>query len=252
MSRSLVCTLALLAPMLAAPALAQSPWNGSIGIGATVAPDYLGSDDYKSRLTPDFNIKYGELAYLNWRDGLGINLVRTPQWTVSPFIGYHIGRKNTGDLSRFDKVDDGLTAGVKLTYQPNAWSYTLKAETPFTGDVEGYKVTLRAGWQDQIAPKWFVGVSPSLVYSSSKWTQDMFNVSAQDAARSGIRQYEADSGYWRLGLAGNITYQFADAWSLTGIAGITQLTGDAKDSSIVRQVGEATQTLTGVVLSYQF
>ncbi|MGO4999698.1 MipA/OmpV family protein [Oceanisphaera sp. W20_SRM_FM3] len=251
MSRSLVYTL-ILTPLLAAPALAASPWNGSIGVGATLAPDYLGSDDYKSRLTPDFNIKYGDLAYLNWRDGLGINAVRTQNWTLSPFIGYHIGRKNTGDLSSFDRVDDGLTAGAKLTYRPNQWAYSLKAETPFTGDVDGYKLTLRADWRDQIAPKWSVGVSPSLVYSSSEWTQDMFSVSARDAARSGIEQYDASSGYWRLGLAGSVTYQFATDWSLTGIAGITQLTGDAKDSSIVRQVGSASQTLTGVVLSYQF
>ena len=117
MSRSLVCTL-LMTPLLATPALAQSPWHGSVGIGATLAPDYLGSNDYKSRVTPDFNLKYGELAYLNWRDGLGINLVRSNDWTLSPFIGYHIGRKNTGDLSSFDKVDDGLTAGVKLSYKP--------------------------------------------------------------------------------------------------------------------------------------
>ncbi|ART82788.1 structural protein MipA [Oceanisphaera profunda] len=252
MSRSLVCTLAILAPLFAAPALAQSAWNGSIGIGATVAPDYLGSDDYKSRLTPDFNIKYGNLAYLNWRDGLGVNVLQTPEWTLSPFIGYHIGRKNTGDLSRFDKVDDGLTAGVKLTYRPNQWAYSLKAEAPFTGDVDGYKMTLRADWRNQIAPKWFVGVSPSLVYSSSAWTQDMFNVSAADSARSGIARYHAEQGYWRLGLAGSVTYQFATDWSLTGIAGITQLTGDAKDSSIVRQAGDATQTLTGVIVSYQF
>ena len=251
MSRSLLCTL-MLAPLLAAPVQAQSPWQGSIGIGATVAPDYLGSDDYQSRVTPDFNLRYGDLAYLNWRDGLGINAVQTQYWTLSPFIGYHIGRKNTGDLSSFDKVNDGLTAGAKLTYRPNKWAYTLKAEAPFTGDVDGYKVTLRADWRDQIAPKWSVGVSPSLAYSSAAWTQALFNVSAQDAARSGLKQYEAEQGYWRLGVAGSITYQFATDWSLTGIAGITQLTGDAKDSSIVRQVGDATQTLTGVVLSYQF
>lgn len=252
MSRSLVVSLSLLAPLLAAPALAESPWHGSVGIGATLAPDYLGSNDYQSRLTPDFNIKYGDFAYLNWRDGLGINVVKNEEWTLSPFIGYHVGRKDTGDLSGFDKVDDGLTAGVKLAYRPNQWAYTLKAETPFTGDVDGYKVTLRADWRDQIAPKWYMGVSPSLVYSSSAWTKDLFNVSAADSGRSGIKQYEADQGYWRLGLAGSVTYQFASAWSLTGIAGITQLTGDAKGSSIVDQVGDSTQTLTGVVLSYQF
>lgn len=252
MSRSLVCTLAVLAPMLAAPVMAQSPLSGTVGASILAAPDYLGSNDYKSRALPDFNIKYGDFAYLNWRDGLGVNLYQSENWTFSPFIGYHVGRDNTGDLSAFDKVDDGLTAGAKLTYHPNAWRYTLKAQTPFTGDVDGYKVTMRADWLNQIAPEWYVGLSPSLAYSSKEWTQDMFNVSAKDSARSGLERYQASKGYVRLGLAGSITYRFATSWSVTGIAGITHLSGDAKDSPIVRHIGDATQTLTGVLFNYHF
>ncbi|ART80742.1 MipA/OmpV family protein [Oceanisphaera avium] len=252
MSRSLLLGLTVVTPLLVTPAWADSPWHGSLGLGATIAPDYLGSDDYKSRLTPDINLKYGELAYLNWRDGLGFNVVQTPSWTVSPFIGYHLGRKNTGDLAHFEKVEDGLTAGIKLAYRPARWGYSLKAETPMTGDVDGYKVTLRADWREQIADNWSVGLSPSLAYYSSAWTSDLFNVSALDSSRSGIKPYQVESGFWRIGLAASVTYQFAPAWALTGIAGVVQLTGDAKDSPIVSQVGEATQTLTGLVLSYQF
>lgn len=252
MSRSFIYSLAALAPMLAAPTMAQSPWNGTIGAGVMVTPDYLGSDDYKSRALPDLNIKYGDFASLNWRDGLSINLYQTPDWTLSPVIGYHIGRDNTGDLSQFEKVNAGITGGIKLAYQPGVWRYTLKAETPLTGGVDGHRVTLRAGWHDQIAPDWYAGFGPSLAYSSKEWTRDMFGVSARDAARSGLSRYQADQGYWRLGLSGSITYRFAPGWSVTGLAGITHLSGDAKDSPIVSQVGNATQTLTGVVLNYHF
>ncbi|GGB44224.1 hypothetical protein GCM10011502_16910 [Oceanisphaera marina] len=252
MSRSFIYSLAALAPMLAAPAMAQSPWSGTLGAAVMVTPDYLGSDDYTSRVLPDLNVKYGELFYLNLRDGLGWNLYQQQDWSLSPFIGYHLGRDNTGDLSGFEKIDAGLTGGVRLSYQPGAWNYSLKAETPLGGDVEGYKVTLRAGWRSEIAPNWYAGFGPSLIYSSKEWTQDMFDVSARDAARSGLSRYRADQGYWRLGLTGSMTYRFASDWSVTGLAGITQLSGDAKDSPIVSQVGDATQTLTGVVLSYHF
>lgn len=252
MSRSFLYSLALLTPMLAAPVLAQSPWGGNIGAGVMMTPDYLGSNDYQSRAVPDINITYGDFAYLSWRDGLGINLYQQQDWTISPFIGYHVGRDNEGDISAFEKVDAGLTAGLRVSYQPGAWRYSLKTQAPVTGDVGGYKVSFRADLQEQIAPKWYVGITPSLSYSSSKWTKDMFNVSTRDAARSGLKQYQADSGYLRLGLSGNISYQFAESWTLTGIAGVTQLTGDAKDSPIVKQVGDATQVLTGMVVSYQF
>lgn len=252
MSRSFIYSLAALAPMLAAPAMAQSPWSGTLGAAVMVTPDYLGSDDYTSRVLPDLNIKYGDFASLNWRDGLSLNLYQTPDWTVSPVIGYHVGRDNTGDLSQFEKVDAGLTGGLKLTYHPGVWRYTLKAETSLTGDTDGHRITLRAGWRDQIAPDWHVGLGSHLVYSSKQWTQDMFNVSARDASRSGLAAYNADSGYWRAGLTGSMTYRFASSWSVTGLAGITQLSGDAKDSPIVSQAGDATQTLAGVVLNYHF
>ena len=252
MSRSFLYSLVLLTPMLAAPALALSPWSGSIGAGLMMTPDYLGSNDYKSRAVPDLQLNYGDVAYLSWRDGLGINLYQQQDWTISPFLSYHAGRDNEGDISAFEKVDASMTAGLRVSYQPGAWRYSVKAQAPVTGDVGGYKVSFRASLQEQIAPKWYVGISPSLSYSSSQWTQDMFNVSVRDADRSALNQYKADSGYLRLGLSGNISYQFADHWNLTGIAGITQLTGDAKDSPIVKQVGDATQMLTGMVVSYQF
>ncbi|MGO1246187.1 MAG: MipA/OmpV family protein [Oceanisphaera sp.] len=252
MPRLSLCSLALLTPLLAAPALAQSPWGGSIGAGVMMTPDYLGSNDYTSRAVPDIELNYGDFAYLSWRDGLGVNLYQQQNWTISPFLGYHVGRDNEGDISAFEKVDAGMTAGVRVSYQPSAWRYSIKAQAPVTGDVDGYKVSLRADLQEQIAPKWYVGISPSLSYSSSAWTKDMFNVSARDSARSGLKQYQASEGYLRLGLTGNVSYQFAQRWTLTGVAGVTQLTGDAKDSPIVKQVGDATQVLTGVVLNYNF
>ncbi|WP_107852319.1 MipA/OmpV family protein [Oceanimonas marisflavi] len=250
MYRFIVCSLATL-PLLAPPAMAQS-LSGSLGISVTQAPDYLGSDDYEARVLPDANLKYGDRFYFNWRDGLGWNLYQQQDVTLSPFIGYIPGRDNDGDLHRFEKVDGGLTGGLRLSYRPGPWNLSLQAQAPLTGDVDGYQLTLRAGWRGQIAPDWSAGFGPSLTYSSKEWTQSLFRVSARDAARSGFSRYEPTDGYWRLGLSGNINYRFASRWSVTGVAGITQLTGDAEDSPIVRQAGDATQRLAGLVLSYHF
>ncbi|GAA3711027.1 MipA/OmpV family protein [Oceanisphaera sediminis] len=252
MSRSFLYSLATLAPLLAVPAQAQYTWSGSLGASAVMAPDYLGSDDYKARVLPDLNVRYGDLFYLNWRDGLGWNLIQQQDWSLSPFIGYQPGRDNTGDLSRFDQVDGGLSGGVRVSYQPGSWRYSLQAETPLTGDVDGYQLTARAGWREKVAPNLRASFGPSLVYSSKEWTQDMFGVTAADAARSGLSRYRPDQGYLRLGLSGSLNYRFAPDWSITGLAGITRLTGDAKDSPIVSQAGEATQALAGAVLSYHF
>ncbi|WP_019935144.1 MipA/OmpV family protein [Oceanimonas smirnovii] len=244
------CTLAAL-PLLAAPAMAQS-LSGSVGVSVTQAPDYLGSDHYETRVLPDVNLRYGEQFYLNLRDGLGWNIYHHQGLTLSPFIGYVPGRDNEGDLSRFDQVDGGLTGGLRLQYRPGPWNVTLKAQAPMTGDMDGYQVTLRAGWQQSLTPEWSAGIGPSLTYSSKEWTQSLFRVSARDALKSGFQRYEPGDGYWRLGLSGHVNYRFASHWSVTGLAGITQLTGDAKDSPIVRDAGDDVQALAGMVLSYHF
>lgn len=252
MSRPSLYSLTALLPLLAAPAMAQQQWSGSVGAAALLMPDYLGSDDYDSRLLPDVNLRYGDLFYLNWREGLGWNLIQQPNWSLSPYIGYLPGRDNTGDLRRFDKVDESLSAGLRASYRQGPWRYVLEAETPFSGDVDGYQISFRASWYENIAPNWRAGFGPSLTYSSADWTRSLFGVSASDAARSGLDRYRPDDGYWRLGLSGSVNYRFAPDWSVTGLAGVTRLTGDASDSPIVAELGDATQAIGGVVLSYHF
>ncbi|MBL1377156.1 MipA/OmpV family protein [Zobellella iuensis] len=252
MSRTYFLPALLLLPLAAPPVLAQQGWSGSIGAGALVAPDYLGSDNYKTRAVPDANLTYGDLFYVSWRDGLGWNLFQYQGFSLSPFIGYHPGRDNTGDLSRFDKVKGGATAGLRLGYRQGPWRYQLEGHTAATGDVDGYQLSFTANWREQLAPDWSVRISPSLTYSSSEWTRDMFGISVQEAARSGLSAYRPDDGYWRLGLSGSLNYRFATDWSVTGITGLTRLTGDAKDSPIVSRVGDATQAITGLLVSYHF
>lgn len=70
------------------PGLAKPAWDASLGAGVLYAPDYLGSDDYETRVWPTINVSYGDRFYFNIRDGLGWNLIRHGNWKLSPFIGY--------------------------------------------------------------------------------------------------------------------------------------------------------------------
>jgi MipA family protein len=41
------------------------------------------------------------------------------------------------------------------------------------------------------------------------------------------------------------------SWSLTGIVGMTYLTGNAKESPIVEDIGSATQAFGGALINYR-
>ncbi|HCW90097.1 MAG TPA: MipA/OmpV family protein [Marinobacter sp.] len=251
--RGKACSLAtsLYLLVFTAPSVAGEQWETSVGAGAIYAPDYLGSDDYETRPWPVLRLSYGDRFYFNVRDGLVWNAIRQGSWQISPFIGYTPGRDNEDDLERLEKVDGGALAGLRIAYTKDAWSYSATAQTPFTGDVDGYQLALKAQWEDRLSEQWSASFGPKLTYSSEDWTEDMFGISPGESVRSGLRAYSPD-GYFRFGLTGSLGYQLTEQWSVAAIAGVSQLTGDAKDSPIVDELGDATQAYTGLFTSYSF
>ncbi|WBU40872.1 MULTISPECIES: MipA/OmpV family protein [Marinobacter] len=233
-------------------AMTSSDWDGSIGVGAFYAPDYLGSDDYETRALPNLNLRYGDRFFLNIRDGLGLNVINREDWRLSAFIGYIAGRDNEGDLRELDKVDSGAAVGLRLTLMDGAFSYNVSIKTPVTGDVEGYQISLRSAWRAPLAENIFLSLGPGLTYSSERWTEERFGISDAESARSGLDAYDADKGYLRLRFGGALTYSLSTDWSLTGLAGLIYLTGEAKDSPIVKDIGDEVQGFGGVSVNYRF
>ncbi|PCC99460.1 MipA/OmpV family protein [Halopseudomonas pelagia] len=244
--------IASLLSAMAGPSMADEGWAGTLGAGAIYAPDYLGSNDYETRVWPAISLSYGDRFYLNSLDGLGWNAFRQGNWLVSPFIGYTPGRDNDHDLSHLDKVDGGATAGLRVAYTNDSWTYSGDAQTPFTGDMDGYQLSLKARWQGQLSKHWSASIGPSLKYSSADWTEDMFGVSSRESARSGLAAYNPDDGYFSIALGSTLSYHLTPDWSVTAMASIAQLTGDAKDSPLVDSVGDKNQAYAGAFVSYRF
>lgn len=142
--------------------------------------------------------------YLNICDGLGFNLIDQEVWQLSTFLGYVVGRNNEDDLEAFDVVEAGAALGVRLRYQAGPVHYSGSVRTPVTGDVEGYQVTLRSSWRTPLSDTLSLSLGPGITYSSKQWTEDLFNVSAVESARSGLAAYSADAGYLRARLGGAI------------------------------------------------
>ena len=75
---------------------------------------------------------------------------------------------------------------------------------------------------------------------------------ASEAARSDLDEYDADSGIKNAMVTGTVSYRFAEAWSLTGIAAYSRLFKQAADSPIVDDEGDENQFLAGVLVNYSF
>ena len=89
-------------------------------------------------------------------------------------------------------------------------------------------------------------------YADDDYMQTYFGVSAADSARSGLKRYNADSGMKDVGIDLGLNWNFASSWDLRGIASISQLIGDADDSSPVVNEGSETQFMGGVMVLFKF
>ncbi|MFN2408805.1 MAG: MipA/OmpV family protein, partial [Halomonas sp.] len=199
-------TLALSTLLMVASGNALAQWEGSVGAGVFSVPEYLGSDENETRGWPSASITYGDTFYASVRDGIGWNLLRQGNWKVSPFITYQSGRDNDGELRGLDKVDDGAAAGVRARYSNGPWGLEAATKAPIGGDIDGYEADLKASWRTMLSEQMAFTVGPQLTYSSDDWTNDMFGISPSESARSGLAAYQADDGYFRLGLTSSLSY----------------------------------------------
>ncbi|WP_085918897.1 MipA/OmpV family protein [Halomonas sp. CSM-2] len=243
-------TLSTLLMVASGSALAQ--WEGSVGAGVFSVPDYLGSDKNETRGWPSASVTYGDTFYASVRDGIGWNLLRQGNWKVSPFITYLPGRDNDGELSGLDEVDDGAAAGVRVRYSNGPWGLEAATKAPLGGDVDGYEADLKVNWRTMLSQQMAFSIGPELTYSSDDWTRDMFGISPAESARSGLAIYRPNDGYVRYGLNSRLSYYLTRDWSVTGLLGVTRLTGDAADSPIVDDVGDKTQVMGGALINYHF
>jgi outer membrane scaffolding protein for murein synthesis (MipA/OmpV family) len=284
---SAAATSALLV-LAGAPAAAQdrgvlnwTPGNfalteGRFGLGVGYGPDYLGSDDYRAIPLPNFAFTLGTLEIQNNLLGVEINVrpgfpaPRTGRATVAygPILRYDFGRND------IDTVDDpvvALTEPVDATPQVGGF---IEATIPLGGGGEGrggapalltsrlsvlyatssYNGTVAQASVGVVRPmgSWTLGGGVAATVADGNYTGAYFGVSAADAAATGLPAYSAGGGLLDVGVSLFASYRISESWSVDGLAGYTVLLGDAADSPLVEDRGQAGQAFAGLGLTWRF
>jgi len=256
-------TLMLTFAAVSVPAFAQeSGIGGNIMIGGGMAPEYEGSKDYKFIPMAMGKIEYD--GYYLEAKGLGVRANVSPLEGIEfgPTVSMHGGRDNDVEneyVAKMRKIDDATEAGVfaKISTKDlfrDRDELSLEVEyLADTGDThEGYTVSLESEYQFFPVEKVILGVSLSAVYADENYNQTYFGVDADNAARSGLREYSAGGGFKNVGVGFKAGYSFNMNWSVMGIAKYERLLGDAADSPIIDKDGSEGQFMAGAGLMYRF
>jgi len=246
---------------VALPSTAQAiDWT--LGLGAGVAPDYEGSDDYQA--VPLWNVRaddlYGKPTYAQLiANRFRSNLLVDQNWRLG-IAAQYVNKRDDVDNDAVDSMrstDDGKMLGLLMGYNFNLeanrvvgvefeprWDVSDNVGGLFTGRVF-YAAPFGGG-------SWVFKGTAEVTYASEDYMSEYFGVTNADSARSGLNTYNADADFKDVAFGATLTYKFTESWNLTGLATYTRLVGDAADSPVVDDEGNDNQFFGGLLVNYKF
>lgn len=261
MFRNEVFAVAAMLGIVCSPISANAV-DWTVGLGAGVAPDYEGSEDYEA--VPLWNLAADDLYHPDtyvriFGPRLRSNLIPHENFRLG-LAGEYVAKRDDVENDTVDSLqstDEGVMLGVLLGYDFNlSADRVLGVEFEPRWDVEDSIGGQFTGRLTYLAPfgdgSWIFGASAETTYASGAYMSEYFGIDAADAARSGLNNYNADADFKDAGLGATLTYKFADNWNVTGLATLKRLLGDAEDSPVVDDEGNEYQFFGGLAINYGF
>ncbi len=204
----------------------------TLGLGASLTPDYFGSDDVSfgpaGTLRFDFirlpnGFEYGSSGVVGFVEGFG------PRGSIR----YIPSRKasDNRELRGLENVDGALELGVGLGYEAQYWRgfadlrYGFIGHDDFAGEF-GLDAILRP--RDGL----LVNFGPRAAWGGSDFMDTYFGVPDDSTFNGGGEGFEASSGFYSVGLELGARYAISEAWGVEGRATYDRLINDASDSPI--------------------
>jgi outer membrane protein len=258
MVRIRTCMTTLAALLVTAPTHAVD-WT--VGLGAGYAPDYEGSQDHEP--VPLWNLRasnlYGATTYVDiFATKLTSNLIAHPNLRLGPMVEFiperdHVENNAVNDLEKVDPA--AMLAG------PLGWDFVatqaqaIGIEVQARADVangHGYLVTPALRLRRSLGSGLSLAGSLSSTYASEDCMSDYFGVDADNAARSGLDQYDADAGFKDAGVDLALGFGQGPGWQAGLVGRYWRLLDDAADSPIVDDEGDDNQLFAGLLVGYRF
>lgn len=252
MAASAVAALVLSAGLARADEARQGPPDLLLGLGASAAPVYEGSDDTELSVLPI--IVLNDVYGFNFRPvQLSYNLIDTGAadraWSLraGPLVAPAMGRDqdDDGDLRGLGDVDTGVMAGGFVEARLGPVTLSLDGAQDVADGHGGALLGVDLGARLSLSRKLVLTPSVSATWASDDYMQSFFGVTAAQAATSNYAAFDADAGIKDMGVAADLRYALSDSWSLSWNVAYTRLVGDAADSPIVTGPGGTRDQITG-------
>ena len=220
----------------------------TVGLGVAAVPQYEGSKDSKGAPVPFFRAQMATGQYLQLMGAtLTANLVEGKTWQAGPLLRYR-GERNPDDIDNLyvkslKKVDAAVELGGFVGFQENRWNARFEMAQDVADAHKGLLATLSGGYTFPLSREASLALNLSTTYASDNYMEAYFNTPTYNKAGAGIKDVS-------LAVIGR--YRIDNNWGLMGAVRLTELTGDAADSPVVKNDGSSSQMIVGVLATYAF
>ena len=227
----------------------------TVGLGPGFVPDYEGSSDTEFVPFPFARVhwKTGRYIELNGRM-IRANVLEKNSYELGPVVRYNGGRDDV-DNNRVDRlrdVDESFELGGYAAYRIEDWAFIIGAVTDVSDGHDGTLARLKVSYNYMIGRENNFRIGAFTTYADSSYMDSFFSIDADNAARSGLRQFDADGGFKDAGVDASYVYSLSQEWNLVFAVTYTRLLGDAADSPVVDDEGSENQFMGGILVTYTF
>lgn len=138
--------------------------------------------------------------------------------------------KGMGDIKTSATANFGLSYAIFERVEVSA-----RAEVPVSQRDNGSSFGIGITGQLYQTPSDSVSLSLGANFADSKYAKTYYGVHATQSKNSGYREFTPKSGLYGVDVGLSWTHNFQDKWSLTGMAGVSSLSGDASKSPLTRK-----------------
>lgn len=248
------------------------PFQGQLGPGTGLLPEYEGSDNYGATLLPLIDIRqpgryFLKGASINVNDGIasaGLTIVhfsysegsdRPMQIIVGPLVSIYRGRDESDNdiLDGLGDIEQNVAIGGFLEFRADPWLASISVSPQDVGnDQDGVLMAFDVEYTTSVSTGFKMSTGLSTSWANAEYLQGYFGVTDAQAAQAGLPPFYSKAGLKDIGLQIKTSYALSPGWSIDGQLGYWRLLNDAADSPIVKDEGSADQVCGLIGISFQF
>lgn len=236
-----------------------------LGIGPGVYPDFEGSRHSSIHAVPVISLRYRDLVEVinNEIKVTAFNHLFAPavnsekpggSLRFGPLISINFGRGegDSADLRGMGDVGTSFELGAFASYLLPDDRFRIRMRQDVAGGHKGATMQLDYTHTFIRGTRMSLSGTLGLDGASAAYMKSFFGVNPIQAARSGLPQYRAGTGFKDANAGMNGSYMLNDNWTIFATVNYERLVGSAADSPLIRLRGSANNVSASTFFVYGF